>query len=248
VKSESIITLSLLLGLLALPAAGHAGTAGGATPAAAPIHLAEASADNEEDEEDEEEEAVDYRDRVREIQRWMNRRDSERKGDAPSLNAAPAAPPPAPFPRYFRDKGYDENGYRKPDRDKDVQVRLRNAPEESAAADYTPRRHYYRHHAWHKRWKRHVHPRIRYHGHYSRHYGHAHEGWGGGGSRHHPHHRAPLHYGQSHAQHPARAHGGHAKAAPTHYAAKARPAAKPARHYSKPVATPKSAKKGRSHR
>ena len=231
VKSEQIITLSFLLGLLSVNV--QASPPDALAPAVGAIHLA--AADVDDDEEDEEEEAVDYRDRVREIQQWMNRRDSERKGDAPSLNIAPTAPP-AQFPRYFRNKGYDENGYRK--LDEDVRVRLHDAPDAETSAD-APR--HYRRHAWHKRWSRHVHPRIRF----SRHHGYAHA-HSAGGSRHHQGHGFHAAGSAVHASRAARAYKGHegrrAKAAPSHYAAKVRASG------SKPTGHAKTAKKGRSHR
>lgn len=234
-KSDHIITLGFLVGLMAAAACCQATAAD--APAADAIHLAAAPADNDDDEEDEEEEAVDYRDRVREIQQWMNRRDSERKGDAPSLNAAPIAPPPAQFPKYFRDNGYDENGYRK--LDEDVRVRLRDAPADSGSD--IPR--HYRHHAWHQRWSRHVHPRIHFRRHgYAYHYSrHSHSEVG---SRHH--HAHGVHADGPHAGHAhSRYEGRHAKAASPRSAVKAHASGGRAGH-SKPAA--KSAKKGRSRR
>jgi hypothetical protein len=213
-------------------------------------------AENDDDEDDEEEEAVDYRDRVREIQQWMNRRDSERKGEAPTLSLPRSAPSAAPaYPRYFRDNGYDENGYRR--LDSEVRTRLRDAPDSSYV-----RHSYRRHHSWHKRWHRHVRPvyHARRHHYYTRHHhgGHQyyshHHAHGGRVDKHHGH---SFHPGNVHAQ-AVHGHGhghqamSHASAARTHPPA-AKTSAKPIAHakpaaHAKPVAAPKPAQKGRSKR
>jgi len=177
--------LAFLVAMLSLLASGQA-NAREADKRLDPVYVAEAGADSDDDEEDEEEESVNYRDRVREIQDWMNRRDSERKGDAPSLNVAPVSPRPA-FPKYFRDNGYNENGFR--NKDENVRTRLRDAPSPSYAARY----HSY-HHSWHKRWHKHVRPRI--HGHHGHHGSrHAYKG-----NSHHPKHHGST-KGFSHEYH-----------------------------------------------
>jgi len=167
--SGSIISFAFFFALLSLVTNSQAGPKNASASSITANEVIAAATDGEDDEEDEEEEAVDYRDRVREIQEWMNRRGSERRGDAPSLNVAPVAPPPV-FPKYFQENGYDGNGYRKPD--SDVRIKLHDAPEEN----YAPR--YHRHFSWQKRWNRHVHPFIHarrhhfqhgYHHSYSRH-------------------------------------------------------------------------------
>lgn len=229
-KTARLIAL-FALGLLSLAACNLA-HAQGWPPGALQL------AAEDDDEEDEEEEAVNYRDKVREIQQWMNRRDSERKGEAPTLDVTPA--PPA-YPRYYRDSGSDAGGYRRLDRE--VRARLGSAPE----AGYTPRHHRHSYRSWHKRWRRHVSPVV--HARHHRHHYHSRHRHSEGVSRHYHGHgkhgrafEAPAR-GKHAAKAPAPRHA--AKAAPParHAAAKARPAkAAPAK---KPAAAPK---KGRSKR
>ena len=233
-KPSHLLAITFCVGLISFVTYGQA--------APAPLQVAAASTDNDDDEEDEEEEeAVDYRDRVREIQGWMNRRDSERKGDAPSLNVAPVAPPQA-FPKYFRDNGYDESGRRR--LDGDVRARLRSAPE----ASYTP--HYHRQYSWHKRWHRHVHPYIHARSHHSRHgyhHPHVHQSYSGGSSR-----RSIGHGSMKGGKHEIRTsrHQGHASSKhEKRQLVKARPTMRAAKSQASPhKAVSKPAKKSRSGR
>lgn len=130
-KSSQLICLGFIIGLLSLPTNCFAGATDDGGQNAGIQHMAAAPVDNEDEEDDEEEEAVDYRDRVREIQDWMSRRDAERK-QAQGLDIPQAASPTLspPFPRYFKDNDYDENGYRR--LGDDVRVKLRNEPEASS--------------------------------------------------------------------------------------------------------------------
>jgi hypothetical protein len=181
------------------------------------------AAADEEDEEDEEEEAVNLRDRVRDIQRWMNRRESERKGEAPSLDVAPTRP----YPRYSRHRGNDDSSSRSPEAS--VRVRLNDAPQASHSRHhhsrtathhrgyqhtYRPKSHY-RHHASSgtRHTVRHSHSARVYrpksqHGH--RH--HANSGYrhkvhhGVVQGRHHAHSGRLRHHAKVHGWHPAAAH------------------------------------------
>ncbi|MFM8332107.1 MAG: hypothetical protein ACKN9T_10500, partial [Candidatus Methylumidiphilus sp.] len=98
----------------------------------------------EDDDDDEEEEAVNYRDRVREVQDWLNRRELERQGRAPSLDL-PAAPPQpsAAFPQYFQEPAADANGYRR--LDPGVRTQFSDAPQDPAAESGGSGRTYHRH-------------------------------------------------------------------------------------------------------
>ncbi len=188
-KTGPLLSLALAMGLLSQAASGLAAGAKTSMPGNADVLLAAASAVDDEEEDDEEEEAVDYRDRVREMQEWINRRDVERKQ---GLEGLPQPNPPAlaaPYPKYFQDRGYDENGYRR--LDGDIRVKLRDAP------DYEPsyNRHAYRHSRWHGR-----------HGH-NRHY------YRGGRRSHHSryalshsHHSRPTAH-----HHGSKSHSGHSR-------------------------------------
>ncbi len=178
------------MGLLCLAVSGFADARNAeGIQASGAAYLAAAPLDNEDEEDDEEEEAVDYRDRVREIQQWMNRRETERKGGAPGLDVAPAEAPALskPYPQYFQSNSYDENGYRR--LDGDVRVRLRDAPR----ADYVTSGR--RHSSWHRHGNKHA----RYHGHSYRH-GY-HPSHSGGRSRHYSAHSS--HHGVHLTRHTA---------------------------------------------
>jgi hypothetical protein len=229
VKADPIIFITCLLGLLSLlPMSCVAETQNASSQSSDALHMAAAPVDNEDDEEDEEEEAVDYRDRVREIQRWMNRRDTERKGGAPTLNAVP---PPPQFPKYFRDNGLDVNGYRK--LEPDIRVRLRDAPEAApdaaASIDDNQPRYKNRHHSWRTRGQRHGHSYIRAQSRHGYHYSYSRHINSEGVSSHHYGHRA-----NNPASDSARS---------KHYIPSSRP--KPASHF---IAASKSTKKNRSRR
>jgi len=243
VKPGQLITLGFALGLLSLAAdtTAQAETRGASAQASGAIYLA-VSDDDEED--DEEEEATNYRDRVREVQGWMKRRDSERKGAAPGLDVAPTPASPTPYPRYFQNKGYDESGYRR--LDSGIRVRLHDAPHHYYHSSYHRRHSSWRRHSYHHSYSyrhgsrhgyhrhpagRHAHggkPRYHHatrHGHpsYSR---HAH-----GGKPHYHSTRRPSHAWKHHAGHhynrqAATRHAYHPRHAPQAHAGHAKPAKK----------------------
>ncbi len=130
-KRRQLVCLVSFIGLLSLSIRCSAGEPGSGDQGVKSLYAA-ASVDNEDDEEDDEEEqAVNYRDRLRELQDWMRRRDAERK-HTQELDIPQATPPTlsAPFPRYFQDQGYDENGYRR--LGDDVRIKLRDETEASS--------------------------------------------------------------------------------------------------------------------
>lgn len=226
VKPGQLITLGFALGLLTLAVDGLAYAKETPPQTSVAMYLAAADTDDEEDE-DEEEEAVNYRDRVREVQQWMSRRDTERKGGAPGLDVAPSETPAlsTPYPRYFQSRGDDGNGYRRLNRD--VRVRL-----------HTPRSYYGRRHHGHSSWHRGPHSSGRHHGH-SQHYRYSGTARHSHGQPHHSFHsddrsRHYSAYPSHHANHPLSKK--HAVALP-HHAGKA--------HASSHA---KAGKKGRSRR
>lgn len=114
-----LILAMLSLVLLSILASARADTRQSQTEAA-PLLLAASPGDLDEDEDDdEEEESVNYRDRVRDVQDWLNHRNAQRRGqsmDAPTNAPAdtPTAAETAPaYPRYYQENGVDEYGYRR---------------------------------------------------------------------------------------------------------------------------------------
>ncbi|MDD5034999.1 MAG: hypothetical protein PHE55_09595 [Methylococcaceae bacterium] len=184
-KLRPIIALAFILGFQSLATNGRADVTASTSKPSGDLYAAAAADEDEED--DEEEEQVNYRDRVREVQQWLNRRDSERKGADDATLPAERPALPQPFPKYFQDNGYDERGFRK--WGDDVRLRLRDG-------EYRPHR-YYRRHVY-RPWRRHAHhyrhfyPRHRHH--------HSRHGW-----RNHSHPRHGYSAGKHH-RHGAHAH------------------------------------------
>ncbi len=226
-KPGQLITLGFALGLLSLAAdtTAQAETRGASAQASGAIYLA-VSDDDEED--DEEEEATNYRDRVREVQGWMKRRDSERKGAAPGLDVAPAPASPTPYPRYFQNKGYDENGYRR--LDSGIRIRLHDAPHHYYHSSYHRRHSSWHRHSYHHGYSHRHGSRHGYHRYHASRHGHPSYSHHAHGGKPHYHstrrpshawkHHAGHHYNRQaaarHAYHPrhaAQAHAGHAKPA-----------------------------------
>ncbi len=104
------------------------------TPVAGAIYLAASTDDDDED--DEEEESVDYRDRVREIQGWMHRRNAQRNQGSGLDLPSQAPTESAPYHRYA-DAGFRHGG-------RAYRVRLRGIRHH---AHRHSRRHAYAHHA-----------------------------------------------------------------------------------------------------
>lgn len=71
------------------------------------------AANEDEDDEDEEEEAVDYRDQVRDVKEWIHRRNTERKGDGPSLSYSTQTLTTQNDQHYKLKSDFKHDGYRK---------------------------------------------------------------------------------------------------------------------------------------
>jgi hypothetical protein len=168
VKSHLFLFLPIAMALLYPATCSPA--MGANFPAAGVIYLAASADDDEED--DEEAEAVDYRDRVREVQSWMHRRNAQRRGEtALDVN------PPSEYPHY--NGGYNGSSHW----NRVVRVRLHGV--------HHPISH--RHHRPHSSWQRVMHKQghPHHHGHVVSRHRHSHR-----------HGSAPIHrhaYRHTHA-------------------------------------------------